>query len=323
MLTKTWKTIGILLACGLTACWPKKEERIEQSQKKPATEKVTLHIASDFSYQPFVYKDPKETDPANPNANKKGLEVDILMELAKRLDLHIIFEELKFEEIIEAVASGRVDGAIGGISVTANRKEKVLFTTPFYKSPIVSIVTVDNTITPTDDNQEFNLFVLSDPDFTDFVSKQLSEKYKKLKVANFPLWEDVLQSFETNKGGMYITDRLHAEHLIKNTPNLRIANEFTDHTGLTTGGGLPIAFAFNQKQDNLVMRINTEIQKMEKDGTLKQIIEKVATQPIVTQPAIEATQELTKEKQEASIEKILDSMENANIEPAVETAMAG
>lgn len=323
MLTKTWKTISILLVCGLTACWPKKEEKIEQSQKKSVAEKVSLHIASDFNYQPFVYKAPQQTDPANPNINKKGLEVDILMELAKRLDLHIVFEELKFEEIIDAVASGRVDGAIGGISVTTNRKEKVLFTAPFYKSPIVSIVTVDNTATPMDDTQTFNLFVVSDPDFSDFISKQLSEKYKKLTVANFPLWEDVLQSFETNKGGMYITDRLHAEHLIKSTPNLRIVQEFTDQTGLTTGGGLPISFAFNQKHDNLVMRINTEIQKMEQDGTLKQIMEKVEAQPIVTNPAVEPPQEEKKEKQEASIEKILDSMESANIEPAIETAVAG
>lgn len=319
MLTKAWKTIGILLVCGLTACWPKKEEKIEQPQKQAIAEKITLHIASDFNYPPFVYKDPKETDPANPNLNKKGLEIDILEELAKRLDFQIVLEEFKFEEIIDAVSSGRVDGAIGGISVTENRKEKVLFTAPFYKSPIVSIVSIDNTATSWDDNQEFDLFVVSDPDFSDFISKQLAEKYKKLKVANFPLWEDVLQSFETNKGGVYVTDRLHAEHLMKNTPNLRIVNEFADQTGLTTGGGLPIAFAFNHKHENLVVRINTEIQKMEKDGTLKQIMQKVEPQPFATEIS---AQEKTKQ-QESSIEKILDTMETENSEPSIETAIAG
>jgi ABC-type amino acid transport substrate-binding protein len=308
------------MVCGLTACWPKKAE---QPQKKVVAEKMILHIASDFSYPPFVYKEPKDTNPANPNANKKGLEIDILMELAKRLDLNIIFEELKFEEIIDAVSSGRMDGAIGGISITANRKDKVLFTDPFYKSPVVSIVHVDNTVTAWDDNQEFNLFVVSDPDFTDFVGKQLSEKYKKLKVANFPLWEDVLQSFETNKGGMYVTDRLHAEHLMKSTPNLRIVTEFVDQTGLTTGGGLPIAFAFNPKHESLVTHINTEIQQMEKDGTLKQIMNKVEPAPIVTEAITEVSAQEKTKQQESSIEKILDSMENGNIEPAIETAVVG
>lgn len=289
-----------------------------EPQKDAAAKKVTLHIASDFSYPPFVYKEPKETDPTDPNANKKGLEIDILMELAKRLDLNIVFEELKFEEIINAVSSGRVDGALGGISVTANRKEKVKFTTPFYKSPIVSIVSIDNTATSWDDNQEFNLFIVSDPDFTDFIGKQLSEKYKKLKVANFPLWEDVLQSFEINKGGIYITDRLHAEHLMKSTPNLRIVTEFVDQTGLTTGGGLPLAFAFNQKHGKLVMRINSEIQKMEQDGTLKQIMQKVEPPSIVEAPKSEA-----KQRQETSIEKILDTMETENTDPVIETAIAG
>ena len=217
MLTKTLKTIGMLLVCGLTVCCQKKEEKKEEAKNAVPT-KTVLHIASDFNYSPFVYKEPPETDPASPNSNKKGLEVDLILELAKRLDLEIIFEELKFGEVIDAVASGRVDGAIGGISVTANRKDKVLFTAPFYKSPLVSIVTVDNVATSWDDDQEFDLFVVSDPDFTDFIGKQLSEKYKKMKVANFPLWEDVLKSFETNKGGIYVTDRLNAEHLIKGAP---------------------------------------------------------------------------------------------------------
>ena len=197
MLTKVWKSIGIILICGLTACWPKKEDKLTESQKNAVPEKVILHIASDFNYFPFAHKDPKETDAANPNDNKKGLEVDIITELAKRLDFQIVFEELKFEEIIDAVSSGRVDGAIGGISITTNRKEKVLFTAPFYKSPVVSVVSVENTANPGKEDQEFDLFVVSDPDFTDFVGKQLSEKYKKLTVSNFPLWEDVLQSFET------------------------------------------------------------------------------------------------------------------------------
>jgi len=310
--------------CSLVACSSGKEAKNEKAQKNAIPEKVVLHIASDFNYPPFTYKDPKETDIADPNSNKKGLEVEILEELSKRLDFKVVFEELKFEEIIDAVSSGRVDGAIGGISITTNRKEKVLFTSPFYKSPIVSVVTIENTVSPADKDHEFDLFVVSDPDFTDFVSKQLSEKYKKLNVANFPLWEDVLQSFETKKGGIYVTDRLHAEHLVKETPNLRIVNEYTDQTGLTTGGGLHIAFAFNQKHDKLVMRINNEIQKMQKDGTLKQILEKVETPSTAPSTPTETVSgfEKKEEQQAASIEQILNNMESHPLESAKE-AVAG
>ena len=267
MLSTTWKTIGILLVCGLTAaCWPDKDNKVAQ-EKKSETTKTVLHIASDFNYPPFVFKDPKET---NPNANKKGLEVDIMMELAKRLNFEVVFEEMKFEGLIDAVASGRVDGAIGGITITNNRKDKVLFTTPFYKSPLVSIVSIENTAIPTDDDTEYDMFVVSDPDFVDFVGEQLREKYKdkKLNIANFPLFNEVMNSFQTKKGGVYITDKLHAENFLKDTPNLRISSQFTDQTGLSTGGGFPVAFAFNQKHDKLVIQINTELQNMEKDGTL-------------------------------------------------------
>ena len=58
----------------------------------------------------------------SPNSNKKGLEVAIILELAKRLDFIVKFEELKFEELVDAVESGRVDGAIGGITETPGRK---------------------------------------------------------------------------------------------------------------------------------------------------------------------------------------------------------
>ena len=38
------------------------------------------------------------------------------------------------------------------------------------------------------------------------------------------------------------------------------------------GGGLPIAFVFNKKHEELVIQINNELAKMEEDGTLKTLM---------------------------------------------------
>ena len=77
---------------------------------------------------------------------------------------------------------------------------------------------VDNTNTTWDDDKEYELFIVSDQDYSDFISKSLMEKYKKLKVSNFSYWREVMTALESKEGGMYITDKANAEYLIKNTP---------------------------------------------------------------------------------------------------------
>ena len=88
---------------------------------------------------PFVVVDGGEPD---------GVAVDLWEAVAARADVPY---ELEVEETIpgalEGLASGRYDAAIGPISITANRAERVAFTQPYYESPLSIVATAEGAST--------------------------------------------------------------------------------------------------------------------------------------------------------------------------------
>jgi polar amino acid transport system substrate-binding protein len=75
---------------------------------------------------PFIFKDPKDPD------TNIGFEVDIVAELEKELGRAIEPRQYAFSSLILGVQRGDCDFAMNGIEITPDRKEKVLFSRPYY-----------------------------------------------------------------------------------------------------------------------------------------------------------------------------------------------
>lgn len=73
-----------------------------------------------------------------------GYDVEVIREVAQRLDLDIKFEELGIDSLFTALNSGRVDLVINDIEVTEERKEKFAFSTPYKYSYTTMIVREEN-----------------------------------------------------------------------------------------------------------------------------------------------------------------------------------
>lgn len=69
-----------------------------------------------------------------------GYEVEVIREAAERLDLDVEFKEMGFDGMLTAVGSGQVDAAANDITMTDDRKEKFLFSTPYKYSFGTAIV---------------------------------------------------------------------------------------------------------------------------------------------------------------------------------------
>jgi polar amino acid transport system substrate-binding protein len=63
-----------------------------------------------------------------------GFEVDLVTELAKRLNREVDIINVPFNGMFAAVQSGRIDIAISSIGITEKRLESVSFTQPYYDS---------------------------------------------------------------------------------------------------------------------------------------------------------------------------------------------
>jgi len=80
----------------------------------------TLQLALSNTYAPMEYRDPADNQ-------LKGLDVDLIKEIAKRLKLTIVWSEVPFAQLIPSLQTKRADLIISGMSDRASRRETVDF----------------------------------------------------------------------------------------------------------------------------------------------------------------------------------------------------
>lgn len=69
-----------------------------------------------------------------------GYDVEVMKEIATRLDLDISFEIMGIDGMLPAIKSGRIDAAANDIEVTSNRKEEFNFSNPYKHSYTTMVV---------------------------------------------------------------------------------------------------------------------------------------------------------------------------------------
>ena len=90
-----------------------------------------LQMATESEYEPFTYlKDMEVT----------GYDVDIAVRFCEAYGYGLAISDMRFDSILPAVQTGKADFAGGGISITEERKESVLFSEPNYAGGTVLVV---------------------------------------------------------------------------------------------------------------------------------------------------------------------------------------
>src|SRR5690625_4071303 len=74
-----------------------------------------------------------------------GYDVEIMREVAKRLDLDVSFEIMGIDSMLPAIKSGRIDVAANDIEATDKRKEEFNFSDPYkYSYTTMAVRSDDN-----------------------------------------------------------------------------------------------------------------------------------------------------------------------------------
>lgn len=79
--------------------------------------------------------------PANPpwefkqaDGSFQGFEVDVVNDVAKRLNTTATIQDLSFQALFAAVSAGRIDMAVSSITITPDRLKNQAFSQPYYDS---------------------------------------------------------------------------------------------------------------------------------------------------------------------------------------------
>lgn len=91
-----------------------------------------LVVATNAEFAPWEYKEGKLY---------YGIDMEIAKLIADELDLELVIEDMKFEMVVGSVGNHGVDIAMSGLTITAERMDAVLFSTPYYTESIVVVCT--------------------------------------------------------------------------------------------------------------------------------------------------------------------------------------
>ena len=141
----SFKKVLIILSVVLllAGCSPSGNDR--QPSEKPV-----LRVGMECNYAPFNWTTttPGATTVAISSVDyADGLDVVIASLLAEKLGMEVQVVKLDWDNLIPALQHDQIDAVIAGMTDTADRREVVDFTTPYYVSEEVIIVRKDGGLT--------------------------------------------------------------------------------------------------------------------------------------------------------------------------------
>ena len=109
----------------------------------PSSGVKLLKVATDPTFIPFEIQ--------KANGDLEGFDIDLMNAIAKVAGFAVQFENLPFDGMISALIAKRVDAAINGITITAERLKTISFSRPYLKAGL-AIAVRENT----QDIKDFN-----------------------------------------------------------------------------------------------------------------------------------------------------------------------
>lgn len=223
----------------------------KEEDPKNTTEKSKLVVATSPDFPPFEYLE---------NGEVVGIEIEIMQIICEKLGYELVIEQIAFDAVIPGVQTGKYMCGMSGISVTPDREENVLFTTPYCLAAQCIVVKADSAIASKADLAGKTIAVQSGTTAEDFC---LEEGYT---VQSYEANADAKTALTTGKVDAWVVDDLTAAEMCKNDETVKILSEH-----MTTE---PYAFAFNFDDELLVDKIDEILEGLMEDGTIAGIFAK-------------------------------------------------
>ncbi|WP_166001348.1 transporter substrate-binding domain-containing protein [Bacillus sp. Cs-700] len=196
-----------------------------------------------------------------------GYEVEVVREMAKRLDLDVEFEEMGFDGMLTSINSGKVDLAANDITSTDERMEKFTFSEPVKYSYGTAIVRKDDLsgIQSLDDLEGKIAAGASTTVYMEVAREHGAEE----KIYDNATNEQYLRDVSNGRTDIILNDYYLQTLALAAFPDLNI----TIHPDIEY---YPNNQHIVMKKDSgeLETKVNETIKEMKEDGTMKELSEK-------------------------------------------------
>ncbi len=224
----------------------------------PDLEGREVVVVTENAYPPLQFVDPGSGDAI-------GWEYDAMTEIAKRLNIEIVYENISWDAMIAAVGEGQFDMGMTGITIREDRAEVVDFSDAYMRSEMVMMVRGDET--RFSNAEEFatndDLLMAAQPGTTPFyvgVYDVLDGNEQNPRIILFETFGAGVQALRTGDVDLVLTDGTAGEgYVAASDGGLKIIGEKL--------GTEDFGFIFPKGSD-LVEPMNAAIAAMKDDGTI-------------------------------------------------------
>lgn len=136
--------LAAVMALLLSACGdPAAEEEPEGDETEAGADDLgliedgKLLVGSDINFAPFEFIEDGE---------EKGFDIDLMNEIAERLDLEVEYVNTGFDNIFTQLAGGEFDAIVSAITITDERKQTIAFSEPYFQANQALVTTKDSGI---------------------------------------------------------------------------------------------------------------------------------------------------------------------------------
>ena len=221
-------------------------------------------VVTENAYPPLQFVDPASGDAV-------GWEYDAMAEIAQRINVTVVYENISWDAMIAAVSEGQFDMGMTGITIREDRMEMVDFSEKYMTSEMVMMVRGDED--RFDDAKSFaadeDLLMAAQPGTTPFyvgVYDVLDGNESNPRIKLFETFGAGVQALRTGDVDLVLTDGTAGNGYVEASDGgLKIVGEKL--------GTEDFGFIF-PKGSELVEPINAAIASMEADGTIEALNKK-------------------------------------------------
>ncbi|HEM3561791.1 TPA: ABC transporter substrate-binding protein/permease [Streptococcus suis] len=218
----------------------------------------TIDVVFDNAYAPFEFKDSDQI--------YKGLDVDIINEVAKRSGWTMNQSFPGFDAAVNAVQSGSADALMAGTTITEARKQVFTFSDPYFDTKIIVATTKANKISSYEDLKGKTVGVKNGTAAQTFLEEN-KDKYG-FSIKTFDTGDLMYNSLATGAVNAVMDDEAVIQYAIQQGQDLSL-----DIPGEPIG-----SFGFSVKKGSkyeyLVDDFNKALAEMKEDGTYEAIMNK-------------------------------------------------
>jgi lysine-arginine-ornithine-binding protein len=213
-----------------------------------------LRVGSDIPYAPFEFgREP----------NYQGFDVDVVNEIAKRLDVEAEFIKTPFDPIFRNLAQGRFDIVASAATITPERQKTVAFSQPYFPADQSLMVKRGSDIKSTDDLAGKRIGAQVGTTGADYAKDKVAGAET---VRTYDLIDDAFKALQTGQVDAVINDFPVSKYAERSKKDLQVVERIA--TGEEYGLGI------NKDDTKLKEEIDKALNEIKDDGTYTKIYKK-------------------------------------------------